>query len=190
MPTRPSGFLLWDLWKLYNAHSCSVHLSPCLSLSLPLSHSLFILPCPKLRCQALSFFFPWSEWSSLSCCIPDTIKYYATKIESLCSFKHQHVNLSALPCCLNIRGHHSVCKNAIAFFAAECALTKQPPNRIEPWTLQRLDGREIAQERLINLDVDGSSQTPGPTSKLHPTIHFSRLDLNRGVNRFGFVKQE
>lgn len=85
MPIQPSSFLFWALWKLYNVRSCSVHLS--LSPSLP----LFILPVQN---SGVRLFFPLPR-SGLSRCISDTIKYYATGIESSRSFEHQHINLSA-----------------------------------------------------------------------------------------------
>lgn len=70
------------------AVQCSLML--CSSFSLSLSPSLHS-SCPKLWCQA---FFSLPR-SGLSRCISDTIKYYATGIESSRSFEHQHINLSA-----------------------------------------------------------------------------------------------
>lgn len=102
------------------AVQCSLMLcsSFCVSLSLPLFPLSLHSSLSKTLVSGL-FFFPWREWSSLSRCIPDTIKYYTTGIGklSLLQAPTRKSLCLAAGSCLNIQGHRSVCKMPLLFFS-------------------------------------------------------------------------
>lgn len=138
------------------------------------------------------YFFPLKEIRQPVSC-PWHKKYHVTGIESSHSFKHQRVNRSSsLLTAAKTYTVITLCiKYLFLFFpppaAGVCMLTKQVSNRVEPWTLQRLNGGEIVQGRLVNLACKGSSQVPESHLQMNSSL-LSRLSVNGGVNRCGFVK--